>query len=328
MEAVRWGVLGAARIFIGKVLPALLRSDLVRLEAIASRSRDKARRTAEKFGIPRSYGSYEELLADRDIEAVYIPLPNHLHAEWIRKAAEAGKHILCEKPLALNAEQAQACLEHASSSGVRLMEAFMYRFHPQWQRARELVRIGEIGELLSVHTFFAYNLKDPENIRNKLQMGGGGLMDIGCYAVSVPRFLFGREPRRVIGLLTRDSTFKTDILSSAILDFEGGRSVFTVATQACSAQRVDIYGSSGRMHIGIPFNMYPDIPPRLTVITSIGERRPELPAVDHYGLEFEAFSQALRLDLPVPTPPADAVANQRVLDALLRSEASGKWETP
>jgi predicted dehydrogenase len=328
MEAVRWGVLGAARIFTGKVLPALLRSDLVRLAAIASRSEQKARLTAEKFGIPRFYGSYEQLLADRDVEAVYIPLPNHLHAEWIGKAAEAGKHILCEKPLALNAEQAQACLEQASRSGVRLMEAFMYRFHPQWRRARELVRIGEIGELQSVHTYFAYNLKDPENIRNKLEMGGGGLMDIGCYAVSVPRFLFDREPRRVISLVTRDAGFKTDILSSAILDFEAGRSVFTVSTQAWNAQKVDIYGSSGSMHIGIPFNMYPDIPPRLEVVTSIGERRPDLPAADHYGLEFEAFSRALRLDLPVPTPAADAVANQRVLDALLRSETSGRWETP
>jgi len=328
MEAVRWGVLGVANIFVKKVLPPLSKSGLVDLAAIASRSEDKARSAAEAFGITRWYGAYEDLLADPDIEAVYIPLPNHLHAQWIRKAADAGKHILCEKPLALNAEEAASFAEYAAKRGVRLMEAFMYRFHPQWQRARELTRVGEVGEILAVQTTFAYDLKDPDNIRNKPAMGGGALMDIGCYAVSMPRFIFGREPERVIGLFTRDPSFKTDILSSAILDFGGSRSVFTVATQCFQAQRVDIFGTSGRMHIGIPLNMYPDVPPELTVITKFGERRPILPAADQYGLEFEAFSQALRQELPVPTPAADAVANQKVLDALFRSESSGSWETP
>ncbi|UCF99194.1 MAG: Gfo/Idh/MocA family oxidoreductase [Spirochaetaceae bacterium] len=328
MDAVRWGVLGVANIFMKKVLPPLLKSDLVSLEAIASRSGDRARRAAETCGIEKSYGSYEELLADQDIESVYIPLPNHLHAEWIRKAADAGKHILCEKPLALNAEEAAACLEYTARAGVRLMEAFMYRFHPQWRRVEELVRMGEIGEVLAVQTYYAYDLKDPENIRNKVEMGGGGLMDIGCYAVSVPRFIFGREPERVIGMFTRDSDFKTDILTSAILDFGSGRSVFSVATQGFRSQTVDIFGSSGNIHLGIPFNMFADIPPLLTVITAIGERRPQLAAADQYGLEFEAFSKALRLDLPVPTPPEDAVANQKVLDALFRSESSGRWEIP
>ena len=317
MELVRWGVLGVANIFMKKVLPPLLKSELVDLAAIASRSEDKVRGAAEAFGIARWYGAYEDLLADPDIEAVYI-----------RKAADAGKHILCEKPLALNAEEADSCVEYASKRGVRLMEAFMYRFHPQWRRAQELARIGEIGEILAVQTTFAYDLKDPDNIRNKPAMGGGALMDIGCYAVSMPRFIFGREPERVIGLFTRDPSFKTDILSSAILDFGGSRSVFTVATQCFQAQRVDIFGTSGRMQIGIPLNMYPDVPPELTVITRFGERRPVLPAADQYGLEFEAFSNALRQDLPVPTPAADAVANQKVLDALFRSESSGRWETP
>jgi predicted dehydrogenase len=328
MEPVRWGVLGVAKIFTGKVLPPQLKSELVRIEAIASRSREKARNLSEKYGIAKSYGSYDELLADPDIEAVYIPLPNHLHTEWVRKAADAGKHVLCEKPLALNAEEAAACVEYVSKTGVRLMEAFMYRFHPQWQRARELARIGEIGQILAVHTYFAYDLKDPGNIRNKLETGGGGLMDIGCYAVSVPRFLFGREPERVIGSFTRDPQFKTDILTSGVLDFGPGRAVFTVATQGFGAQSVDVYGSSGRMHIGVPFNMFPDTPPQFTVITPIGERKPELPAADQYGLEFEAFSKALRLDLPVPTPVEDAVANQKVLDALFRSESTGRWEAP
>jgi len=328
MKPVRWGVLGVANIFMKRVLPPLLRCDSVEVLGIASRSKEKALGAAQAFGIGRAYGSYGELLADQDIEAVYIPLPNHLHAEWIRKAADAGKHVLCEKPLALNAEQAAASVEYASKRGVRLMEAFMYRFHPQWRRAVELVRIGEIGEILAVQTTFAYDLKDPDNIRNKPAMGGGALMDIGCYAVSMPRFIFGREPQRAIGLFTRDPGFQTDILSSAILDFGGSRSVFNVATQCFQDQRVDIFGTSGRMHIGMPLNMYPDVPPELTVVTRFGQRRPVLPAADQYGLQFEAFSRALRQDLPVPTPPEDAVANQKVLDALFRSESSGVWETP
>jgi predicted dehydrogenase len=328
MKAVRWGVLGAANIFLKKVLPPLLKTDAVDLMAIASRSEEKARSAASTFGIARSYGAYEDLLADPDIEAVYIPLPNHLHAEWIRKAADAGKHVICEKPLALNADEAASCVEYASKKGVRLMEAFMYRFHPQWQRVREMVRTGEIGQILAVHTSFAYDNRDPENIRNKLAMGGGALMDIGCYAVSAARFVFAREPERVIGFFTRDENFRTDILSSAILDFAGPRSVFTVATQCFPTQRVDIFGSAGRIHIDVPFNMYPDVPPQLAVITGIGERRPILPAADQYGLEFEAFSKALRQDLPVPTPAEDAVSNQKVLDALFRCESSGTWEVP
>ena len=328
MEAVRWGVLGVANIFTKKVLPPMLKSDLLRVEAIASRSEEKAQAVAAKFGIPKSYGSYDKLLADRDIEAVYLPLPNHLHAEWIRKAADAGKHILCEKPLALNAAEAAACVEYAAKAGVRLMEAFMYRFHPQWRRVRELVQLGEIGEVLALHTYYSYDLKDPENIRNKLDTGGGALMDIGCYAISVPRFIFDREPERVIGRFTRDPEFKTDILTSAILDFGHGRSVLTVGTQGFRAQTVDIYGASGWIHIEIPFNMYPDIPPVVMVGTPIGERRLELSAADQYGLEAEAFSVALRKDLPVPTPAEDAVANQKVLDAVFRSETSGRWETP
>jgi predicted dehydrogenase len=328
MEAVRWGVLGVANIFMKKVLPPLLHSEMVRVEAIASRSEEKARRAAEAFGIPRAYGSYEQLLADKRIEAVYIPLPNHLHAEWIRKACDAGKQILCEKPLALNADEAADCAGYAEKAGVRLMEAFMYRFHPQWRKVRELVRIGEIGEVLAVHTSFAYNNRDPQNIRNILEMGGGGLMDIGCYAVSVARFVFGREPQRVFGLFQRDGKLKTDILTSGLLDFAPGRSVFTVGTQSFPNQSVGIYGSSGSLHVGIPFNMYPDVPPRLAVITSVGERRPPLPAADQYGLEVEEFSKAMRADGPVPTPVEDAVANQRVLDALLRCESSGRWETP
>ncbi len=326
MKPVRWGVLGVASHFIKRVILPVLKSDLVELYGVSSRNSAKAEETAKKYGIPAWYGSYEELLNDSSIEAVYIPLPNHLHGAWIRKAAEAGKHILCEKPLGLNAREAEESTAYAGSRGVSIMEAFMYRFHPQWPRAFELVGTGEIGEIHTIHIVFSYQLTDPENIRNKLEMGGGALMDIGCYAVSISRFLLAAEPGRVIGLINRDPGFGTDILSSGILDFGRARSVFTVGMQTFPDQRVDILGSGGRITIEIPFNTYPDVPARMTVITSIGTRELELGPADQYGLEFEEFSKAIREGRPVPTPPADAVNNQKVLDALFKSEKSGVWE--
>jgi predicted dehydrogenase len=328
MEPVRWGVLGVANIFAHRVLPPMQRLKVAELRAVASRSAQKAKQFAEERGIPGWYGSYEELLADPKVEAVYIPLPNHLHAPWIAKAASAGKHILCEKPLALNAAEAAACVEQARQGGVRLMEAFMYRFHPQWRRVWELARVGEVGALHEVHTFFAYTNTDAANIRNKADMGGGGLMDIGCYAVSVPRWLFGQEPRRVISLVRRDPKLEVDILASAILEFPSGRSVFTVGTQLYPGQRVELHGSEGIITVWLPFNIYPDVPVRVTVQTSIGERELYFEARDQYALEIEAFSLALRENRPVPTPPEDAVHNQKVLDALFRSEKSGRWEEP
>ncbi len=327
MDAVRWGVLGVAGIFKHRVAPPLSRSTVARVQAIASRDELKAKAAAATLGIPRAYGSYEALLADPEVEAVYIPLPNHLHAPYIRKAADAGKHVLCEKPLALNAEEAEQCVRYARERGVLLMEAFMYRFQPQWRHAAELARVGEIGELRAVHTLFAYDQRDPANIRNSLEMGGGGLMDIGCYAVSGARFLLGREPRRVLALIERHPAFKIDTSSSAILDFGGARSVFTVATQAFPSQRVEVLGTRGRIVMETPFNQPVDVPPSLSVTTALGTRWPVLPPADQHGLQFEAFSLALREARPVPTPPEDAVANQKVLDALVRSERSGGWES-
>ncbi len=327
MEAVRWGVLGVADHFIRRVWLPTRQSPWVELRAIASRSAEKAAEAARSLGIPAACGSYEELLADRKIEAVYIPLPNHLHAEWIRRCADAGKHVLCEKPLAMNAAEAQAAVDHARSKGVLLMEAFMYRFHPQWRRVHELIRAGEIGRVNAVHTFFAYHLLDPQNIRNRLETGGGALMDVGCYAVSVPRFLLEAEPRRAVSLVARDPDLGTDILTSSILDFGNARGVFTVATQTFANQVVIVAGSGGRITVHQPFNTYPDVPARVTVANSLGERELHLPPADQYGLLFEAFSRAVRGKRQAPTPPEDAVRNMKVLDALFRSERSGGWET-
>jgi predicted dehydrogenase len=304
----------------------VVKSPLVEMRAIASRSREKAEAFAKEFGIPHGYGSYEELLADKKIEAVYIPLPNHMHAEWVKKCVDAGKHVLCEKPFALDAREAEDAIRHAEQRGVCVMEAFMYRLHPQWQRAREIVKAGELGKVHSVHTLFTYMLTDPANIRNVLSMGGGGIPDIGCYAVSTARFMIGREPTRVVSLVHRDPKLKTDILASGILDFGEARSVFTVGTQTFSWQKVDVIGSDGEMRIHLPYNAYPDTPVRLTVNTGVGERDILTPAADQYQRMFEGFSRAVRGEGQIPTPPQDAIDNMKVLDALFRSEKSGSWE--
>jgi len=327
MEPVRWGVLGVARHYILRVHIPARDSSLVEIHGIASRDADKAKRAAEKLDIPVSYNSYEKLLEDSAIEAVFIPLPNHLHAEWIRKAADAGKHILCEKPLTMNSAEAREVIEYTKQKGVMLMEAFMHRFHPEWQRARDLTMIGEIGRVHAIHTFFTYNLTDPNNIRNILQFGGGAIRDIGCYAVNTARFVLDAEPKRVVSLMTRDSGFGTDILSSALLDFGDARSLFTVATQTFPFQRVDILGSDGSLTIHLPFNIYPDVPVRMTVMNDIGTRELNLGPSDMYSIEFEEFSRALREGREVPTPPEDALNNQKVLDALFRSAETGNWET-
>jgi predicted dehydrogenase len=327
MEAVKWGVLGASGHFRKKVaLPALAAAG-VELYALASRDEERARRTAEALGIERSYGSYEELLADGNVEAVYIPLPNHLHLEWIEKAADAGKHVLCEKPLGLDAGQVERAIAHCDKRGVLLMEAFMYRFHPQWRYARDLVRTGNIGAIRAVQSTFFYNNPDPTNIRNIYDAGGGALYDIGCYAVSTARFLTGGEPERVVSAVERHPDWETDTLTSAILDFGGVHATFTVGTLTFADQHVTALGSGGAVSVEIPFNTYPDVPVHVEVRDSIGRRRVAFEPFDHYGGELEAFSRAVRDGAQSPpTPPADALANQRVLDALFASAKSGTWE--
>ena len=326
MKPVVWGVLSDSTHYRLRVHTNLNKSPLVVLRAIASRSREKAAAAAREFGMPKAYGSYEELLADRDIEAVYIPLPNHMHAEWIKKAADAGKHVLCEKPIAMDAPEAEKAIRYAEGKGVLVMEAFMYRFHPQWKRAREIVAAGEIGQVHSIHTLFTYMLKDPTNIRNILAVGGGAIPDIGCYAVSCARFLLGKEPERALSLVHRDPAFKTDILTSGILDFGRARSVFTVGTQTHPWQRVDVIGSGGEIAIHLPFNAHSDVPLQVSVTTGIGTRSIFTPVSDQYVEMFEAFGKAVRDGGSVPTPPQDAIANMKVLDALFRSEKSGTWE--
>lgn len=316
-QPVRWGVLGCADIAIKRVIPAMQHSELSRVIAIASRSTDRARDTASRLGIPVAYGSYDELLSDPDIEAVYNPLPNHLHAEWTLRAAAAGKHVLCEKPLAMNAVEAQQMVDGCGKAGVQLMEAFMYRLHPLWIRARELVAGGRIGELRAIETVFSFVNLDPKDIRNIPEYGGGALMDIGCYAVNVARLMFGSEPVAVTASIHRDPNFGTDVLTSAILDFGGRHAAFTCSTQLDADQKVLLMGTTGRLVIEIPFNIPSDRPTRLLLYTATpGVEAIEIPIADVYTVQADAFSAAIRNNTVVPTPPYDAVANMRVIDQI------------
>ncbi|HLN04055.1 MAG TPA: Gfo/Idh/MocA family oxidoreductase [Bryobacteraceae bacterium] len=333
MRKLRWGVLGVANIAVVKVIPAMQRGEWTEIAAIASRDLAKAQQAAGKLGIPKAYGSYEELLADPDIDAIYNPLPNHLHVPWSIKAAEAGKHVLCEKPIGLSVEEAKQLRDVRDRTGVKIGEAFMVRTHPQWLKALEWVRGGRIGDLRSIMGFFSYFLTDPTNVRNVFDWGGGGLMDIGCYPIFTSRFIFGAEPSRVLGLVERDPELKIDRLTSAILDFPAGQSIFTCSTQLVPYQRMQIFGTKGRIEIEIPFNAPPDYPCRILLDASgdlfgRGIETYEAPICDHYTIQGDQFSRAAQGVGDVPVPLESAIANMAVIDAVFRSAESGKWEEP
>ena len=326
MRKVRWGVMSTAKIAREKVIPAMQRGAYCDVRAIASRSPDRAREVARRLGIPRAFGSYEALLADADIEAVYIPLPNHLHVAWSIRALASGKHVLCEKPLGVNAADAQELLVAAGEyPHLKVMEGFMYRHHPQWQRAKLLVDRGKIGELRAIQSFFAYYNVAPDNIRNRADAGGGGLMDIGCYPVSLARYLFEAEPLRVCGVMELDPVFKTDRQVSGIMVFGAGTATFTCGTQLAPYQRVNILGTDGRIEIEIPFNAPPDRPCRMWFQSGSQVEEIQLEVCDQYTIQSDLFAKAIVDDATVPTPLTDAVANMQVIDALVMSAKSGSW---
>ena len=331
MQPVNWGIISTALIGTAKVIPAMQKSKHCRIQAIASRDLALAKKWAKELGIPKAYGSYEELLADREIEAVYNPLPNHLHVPWSIKAAEAGKHVLCEKPIALDAKEAEQLVAAHNRTGKLITEAFMVRSHPQWLRARELVRQGKIGELRAVQGLFTYFLTDPENVRNKADIGGGGLYDIGCYPIVTSRFLFGAEPTRVVGLIERDPVLEIDRLASAILDFPSGQASFMCSTQLVPYQRMQILGTKGRIEVEIPFNAPPDKPCRIFVDdgSALGDasaKEEAFPVCDQYGIQGDLFSEAIRSGKPPEFPLENAVQNMRIIDAIFRSAKAGGWE--
>jgi predicted dehydrogenase len=322
MSTLRWGIMSTARIATDKVVPGLRRAARCEIVALASRDESRGRLVADRLEIPRVHGSYDALLADPEVDAVYIPLPNHLHADWTIAAARAGKHVMCEKPLALNAADAEHMIEVAAEEGVLLMEAFMYRLHPSWVAVRDLVAGGRIGRLTAVQSWFSYFNDDPANIRNIRDVGGGALYDIGCYCVNLSRLLFDAEPDDVQATITRDPASGVDTLTSALLRFGDGIAGFTCSTRAEDDQRVHIYGTEGRISIGIPFNIPPLLPTE--VYLTAGGDPPTAPATevltfepaDPYGVEAERFAAAILDGTPVPTPPEDAVANLRVIERI------------
>ena len=329
-KKLRWGVLGVARIATKKVIPGMQKGRWTTVDALASRDESKARAAAAELGIPKAYGSYDALVADPDIDAIYIPLPNHLHIEWAIRAAEAGKHVLCEKPIGLVAADAERLLAVRDRTGVLIQEAFMVRTHPQWLGALDIATSGRIGQARSIVGYFSFFMDDPANIRQVKEWGGGGVLDIGCYLVNTARMIFQAEPRRVCALIEEQPNNGVDYMASLLMDFDGRHAVGTCSTQLAHAQRITIAGTSGRVEIEIPFNAPADRPCRIFVEDSppgaVPDRKViEFETSDQYTIQGDLFSRAAMEDRPAPYPLEDSVKNMRVIDALFRSGAIGAW---
>ena len=331
-EKLRIGVLSTAAIGLKKVIPAMQRGQSTTVAAIASRDLVRAREAANALAIPTAYGSYEELLADPGIDAIYNPLPNQLHVPWTRKAAEAGKHVLCEKPLGMTVAEAKTLLDVRARTGVKICEAFMIRSFPQWLRLRELLDESRIGELRSVTGFFSYFNINPANIRNRVETGGGGVYDIGCYLIHASRYAFREEPARVVAAIERDAQMGTDRLASAILEFPGGHAIFTCRTQLIPYQRIHFLGTRGRIELEIPFNAPNDRPTRLFIdstgdLTGSGITTEIFPTGDQYTMQGDAFAKAIREDTEVAVGLEDSIGNMAVIEAIFNSSSSDKWES-
>jgi predicted dehydrogenase len=326
MAKVFWGVLSTAKIGTEKVIPAMQLGKHVEITAIASRKLETAQRTAKKLGIPNAYGSYEELLSRKEIEAIYIPLPNHLHVEWAVKALRAGKHVLCEKPIGMNAKDAEVLLREARKfPKLKVMEAFMYRMHPQTLATRDLIKGGAIGDVRNIHTMFSYYNDNPKDIRNQRDIGGGGLLDIGCYCISLSRYFFESEPKRVCGTVEYDPALKTDRLVSAVMEFEKGSSTFSCSTQMANHQYAKILGTRGMIDLAMPFTPAPDQPSKIVCLNGPKKEEVSIGQCNHYTIQGDLFSKAILDDTPVPTPLEDGVANMRVIDGIFASSRKGTW---
>lgn len=327
MQKVRWGILSTARIGREKVIPAMQEGRLCEVLAIASRNKEQVSIAAAQLNIPKAYGSYEELLADTEIDAVYIPLPNHLHVEWAIRCLQAGKHVLCEKPIGLSsAEATQLITVSKQFPHLKIMEAFMYRFHPQWQFVKKAVDDGIAGEIKTIQSFFSYYNVDPSNIRNQKEAGGGGLMDIGCYCISIARFILGKEPLKVLGSVDYDPVLKTDRLASGILDFADATSTFTCSTQLMPYQRVNILGTEARIEIEIPVNAPPDKQVRVWLHKKTGTEEVSFDAANQYTIQGDIFSESIIEKRQVPAPLEDALNNMKVIEGIFESAATGLWK--
>jgi predicted dehydrogenase len=333
VRKIRWGILGAANIAVKKVIPAMRQGEYSEVVAVASRDLEKAKRTARDLNIPKFYGSYEELLADAEIDAIYNPLPNNLHVPWTIKTAEAGKHVLCEKPIALTVEEARKLIETRDRANVKIQEAFMVRTHPQWLAVSDLIRNGRIGKLQAINGFFSYYNDDPANIRNRIETGGGALFDIGCYCINISRFITGEEPRKVSALIERDAASNVDKLTSAIIDFPSCHSIFTCGTQLVPYQRMQFFGSLGRIEVEIPFNIPPETPTRIFVdedadLYGKNIEAIEIPAANQYTIQGDLFSRAILENSEQAISLEDSIKNMSVIEAIFRAAESGNWEIP
>lgn len=332
-KKIHWGILGTANIAVKKVIPSMQAGNLCEISAIASRNLDKAKTAADELNIEKHYGSYEELLEDSEIDAIYNPLPNHLHLEWTRKAAEAGKHVLCEKPLGMNAAEVRDLVTVCDKTNVKIQEAFMVRTHPTWLKVKDLIQSKQIGDLRSISGFFSYYNDDKSNIRNKLEMGGGALMDIGCYCINISRFIFDGEPKRVSGLIARDSETGVDKMTSALMDFRRGHSIFTCSTQLVPYQTMQFFGTSGRIEVQIPFNIPLDSPTKIFVDNGsdlYGENIEtiECSTANQYTIQGDLFSKAILENAEQAISLEDSFKNMAVIDAVFLSSETGKWEVP
>lgn len=329
MKKLNWGVLGAAKIAVEKVIPAMAASEHYQVLGLASRTPEKAQTTARRLGILKTYGSYEELIEDPDIDIVYNPLPNHLHVEYTLKCIEAGKHVLCEKPIALTAADVKKLMAARNKAGVKVGEAFMVKTHPQWLKTREFVQQGLLGPLKLIQGSFSYFNNNPQNIRNIASYGGGALWDIGCYPVTTARFVLGEEPNHVVALVDRDPVFGTDTLASIMMQFPSCHVQFSVSTQQVPYQRMHFMGEKKELEIQIPFNAPKDreciikINPGDMFLEQVDQLL--FPLCDQYRIQADAFTKAVRENGEVPVPLEDSLANTRVLEAIFRSAASGGW---
>jgi predicted dehydrogenase len=333
-EKIRWGILGVAGIAVRRVIPAMRACRECEIAAIASRDLHKAKETARSLGIPRAYGSYDEILADPEIDVIYNPLPNHLHVPWSIRAAEAGKHVLCEKPVGINAAETRQLITARDRAGVKIGEGFMVRTHPRWLRVRQMVREGRLGELRAITASCGYFNRNPHDVRNSLESGGGALLDIGCYPVTLSRFIFEQEPTRVSALIERDPEMRTDRLTSAILEFPLGQAVFTCSTQIAYNQRMVFLGSNGRIEIDRPINPTTEEPSKIVIDDNPGDPAgggiaiESIPTCNQFTIQGDLFSQAVRDGAEVPVPLEDSVKNMAVIDAIFRAAESNRWETP
>jgi predicted dehydrogenase len=334
---VNWGVLGAANIAVKHALPGMREAPSAKLLAIASRDLGKAQAVAQALGVPRAYGSYDALLADGEIDAVYVPLPNPLHFEWSLRALEAGKDVLCEKPLCLSSEQISELCAARDRSGRKIEEAFAYRNHPQWTKVLEIIASGTLGAVRSVHGTLAKQFLDPTDIRNNPNDGGGGIYDLGSYAISACNMIFGRKPARVVAALERDPAFGIDRLSSALLDYGDAHAAFTVATQAGSSawgshQQLSILCAQGWLRLEFPYSQVRPTECRVEIgdATSVGAfptSTLSFAAINQFALQAERFSRLVRGEAVRAWPIEEARDTLRTIEGLFESARTGAWQS-